>query len=317
MKYRKHEAKEWGKENMKGVWGATYTPWTPDYKIDETGFRHNIRHCIDLKIPGMFVNGLVGEPHSQTMVERKRVLKMAVEEANGAFLILAQLGYAGVEDALEMTKYAEDIGADLVGIINPECYLGMSDEGVYQYYKYIAERVNIGICMFNQMAHGYLMSPQLMSRIADIENVVALKTYSNQDDIRWVRFLCRDKIVVSDPYEENYFISLTVHDQKVHLASPAPYLFQSKSVKLIEQYTTFAANGEFAKALDAYKKVEQIRQALQSVTFPGKRCSVFKYWAQLLGMVGGDGRVRLPGIAITEAEKQSIKAVFESTALFK
>ena len=315
MKYRKHEAKEWAKNNMRGVWGATFTPWTPDYKIDEDGFRHNIRHCVDLKIPGMFVNGLVGEPHSQTMVERKRVLKMAVEEANGAFLILAQLGYAGVEDALEMTKYAEDIGADLVGIINPECYLGMNDEGVYQYYKYIADRVSIGICMFNQMAHGYLMSPQLMSRVADIENVVALKTYSGQDEIRWVRFLCRDKIVVSDPYEENYFVSLTVHDQKVHLASPAPYLFQSKKVKLVEQYTTFAANGELAKALDAYKKVEQTRQALQSVTFPGNTFSVYKYWAQLLGMAGGDGRVRLPKIGVTEAEKQFIKAAFDSTVL--
>lgn len=315
MKYRKQDAKDYARTTMKGVWGATFTPWTEDYKIDEDGFRENLRHCVELAIPGMFVNGIVGEPHSQTMEERKRILKIAVEESKGKLFILAQTGYAGVEDTVQMARYAEDVGADFIGIINPESYLGVSEEGVYEYYKYIADRVNIGICIFNQGAHGYLMSPPLMNRIADIENVVAVKSYSNQAEIRWSRALFADKIVVSDPYEENYFIGLTVHDQQVHLASPAPYLFQTKKRKFIEEYAALAKRGELAKALAVNKGVEHIRQALQRVEFPGKIFSAQKYWAQLNGMVGGDGRMRLPKVGITEAERTAIKAAFDTTVL--
>jgi len=74
MKYQKSEAKQYAKQHMTGVWGASLTPFTPDYKIDEDGVRHNIRHCIDnLQIEGMFFNGLYGEAFNQTINERKRL----------------------------------------------------------------------------------------------------------------------------------------------------------------------------------------------------------------------------------------------------
>ena len=44
MKYRKDDAKAYARANLKGVWAATLTPFTPDLAIDEDGWRRNLRH---------------------------------------------------------------------------------------------------------------------------------------------------------------------------------------------------------------------------------------------------------------------------------
>ena len=75
--------------NMKGAWGGPVTPYTSDYKIDEQGYRHNIRHCIDdLQIEGTYIDALMGESFCHTIAERKRVFEIAVEEANGGIFTM-------------------------------------------------------------------------------------------------------------------------------------------------------------------------------------------------------------------------------------
>ncbi len=317
MKYQKSEAKQYAKQNVRGTWGASLTPYTRDYKIDEQGYKHNMRHCIDnLQISGMFVNGLMGEAFHQTIAERKRVFKIAVEEAKGDMIIMPYTSDPVLENVLEMTKYAEEIGADFAIIINPKFYFGaMTEEGVYQYYKYIADRVNIGIFLFNQMEHGYLMSPQLISRIAGIQNIVGVKDIAPGPDITQARILCGDKIVVSEAHEDNWLINLTTKGQEALVATPEPYIYQSKKLKLMNEYTALAVKGDIAKAWQAYKRLEPIRRALRSVMLPGKVQATYKYWSQSLGMVGGDGRVRMPQMELTEAEKRAIKTAVEGTDL--
>ncbi len=317
MKYKKSEAKQYAKKNMKGVWGGSLTPFKPDYKIDEDGFSYNMRYCVDhLQMEGMYVNALQGESLYQTIAERKRIFKLAVEASNGKMAILAYTSDPCLENVVEMTRYAEEIGADYAGIINPMFYLvPMTDEGVFQYYKYIADRVNIGIFPLNQMEHRYLMSPQLLSRIAEIENIVGVKNIAPAGDILETRILCGDKVVVSESSEMNWLINFTVRGQEAMIADPSPYLLQSKKLKLIKEYTDLAKKGEIAKAWEAYKKLEPIRRALHRVIVKTKRHASYKYWTQCLGMVGGDGRVRLPHVELTETEKKAIKAAVETTGL--
>jgi len=317
MKYRKSEAKAYAKRNIKGLWGASLTPFTPGYKIDEDGFRHNIRYYIDhLRMDGMFIDGLMGEAFHQTIPERRRVFQIAVEESKGGMAIMPYTSDPALENALEMTKYVEEIGADYAIMINPKFYFGaMTDEGVFQYFKYVADRVNIGILIFNQMEHGYLISPQVISRIADLENIVGIKNIAPNDHVMATRILCGDKIVISDGMEENWLVNLTVKGQEAMIASPDPLCLQSKKLKLVREYTDLAMKGEIQKAWEAYKRVEPIRRALRRVMPPGKVQATYKYWSQFLGMAGGDGRVRLPQMELTDKEKQAIKAAVESTGL--
>jgi 4-hydroxy-tetrahydrodipicolinate synthase len=316
MKYRKSEAKEWARQHWKGVWAASFTPYTPDYKIDEDGFRHNVRHLIDnLELQGLFVNGLVGEGFHHTIAERKRIFKIAVEEAGGDLFTMPYTSDPVMENVLDMTKYAEELGADLAIIINPRFYYSaMTDEGVYQYYKYVADRVNIGIALFNQMEHGYLMSPKLIGRIAEIENIVAVKNIAPDSVLQKCRFLFGDKILVATQ-EPSWLANYIITGDEAMIPGPPPYVFQSKKLKLIKEYTTLAVKGEIVKAWEVQKRLEPIRRAFINAEVSGKHQASYKYWAQCLGMVGGDGRVRMPQMELTKAEKQAIKTAVESTEL--
>jgi 4-hydroxy-tetrahydrodipicolinate synthase len=317
MEYRKKEAKEWAKESIKGVWVATNTPFAPDFQVDWEGCRHNIRYLVDiLQIKGNFHAGMVGETQHQTIDERKRHLKIAVEESKGKMLTISSPLCETPAVTLELVKYAEEVGAELAGIINPRFYFGtMTEEGVFQYYKWIADQVNIAILLFNQMEHGYLMSPQLIARLAEIPNVVAIKDIAPPDHIKMVRILCGDKIIVSDASEENWLVNLTVNGQAAYISSALPFLLQSKKLKLINEYTDLAMKGEIAKAWAAYKKVEPMRRALRKAIPANKMQAGHKYWSQLLGMAGGDGRVRPPYAQLTQEEKDTIKAAVQSTGL--
>jgi 4-hydroxy-tetrahydrodipicolinate synthase len=317
MKYGKSDAKRYAKQNMRGLWGGSLTPFTPDYKIDEDGFRFNIRYCIDhLQLDGMYVNALQGESLYQTIAERKRLFRLAVEESRGGMGILAYTSDPALENVIDMTRYAEDVGADYVGIVNPKFYLvPMTDEGVFQYFKYVADRVRIGIFVLNQMEHGYLMSPDLLNRIADLENVVGVKNIAPAPDIMRTRTLCGEKIIVSESSEANWLINLTVRGQVAMVADPDPYCLQSKKLMLVKEYTDLAARGEIAKALEAYKRLEPIRRALNKVMVRTKSHATYKYWTQCLGMAGGDGRVRLPHVELTAGEKQAIEAAVATTGL--
>lgn len=192
----------------------------------------------------------------------------------------------------------------------------MTEEGVFQYYKWIADQVNIAIFPLNQMEHGYLMSPQLICRMAnEIPNFVGVKNIAPLDHTRMARSLCGDKIIVSDANEEDWLINLVAHGQQAYISSALPFLLQSKKLKLINEYTALAEQGDFLKALEVYKRLEPMRTALVRVTPPGKRQATHKSWAHCLGMAGGEGRVRPPYPQLTEEEKQAIKDAVQGTGL--
>jgi dihydrodipicolinate synthase/N-acetylneuraminate lyase len=73
--------------------------------------------------------------------------------------------------------------------------------------------------------------------------------------------------------------------------------------------------GELAKAWEAYKKLEPLRRSLEKVTLQGKTHASYKYWTQFLGMAGGDSRLRVPLLELTEPEKRAIQAAVETTGL--
>jgi 4-hydroxy-tetrahydrodipicolinate synthase len=192
----------------------------------------------------------------------------------------------------------------------------MTEEGVFQYFKYVADRVNIAIALFNQVAHGYLMSPRLISRLAEIETIVAVKDIAPAPDISLARALCSDNFIISDAdTEDNWLINLSVNGQPALIANPMPFILQSKKLKLIKEYTEAAMKGEIAKAWEAYRRLAPIRKALAKVTPAGKKQATFKYWTQFLGMTGGDGRVRMPMQELTGQEKQAIEVAVKSTEL--
>lgn len=85
MNYKKHEAKEYARQYMVGVWAANLTPFDEDLRFDEQAYRSNLRHWIEtLKLGGLFVAGKQAEFFSMSIDERKRLMELAVEAASAA-----------------------------------------------------------------------------------------------------------------------------------------------------------------------------------------------------------------------------------------
>jgi 4-hydroxy-tetrahydrodipicolinate synthase len=65
VKYRRNEAKDYARENLRGIWAAALTPFKPDASVDEQGLAGNLRHWTEeLGIDGIFLNGKQAEAFS-------------------------------------------------------------------------------------------------------------------------------------------------------------------------------------------------------------------------------------------------------------
>src|SRR6478736_7921384 len=177
MKYSKKDAKAYARANMKGIWAAALTPFTRDLAIDRDGFSANIRHWTDqLGIDGLFIAGKQGEFFSMSLEERKLSFEIAVAAAAGRAATIMSCSDQNMDVVIDLARHAQKVGADYIVIHAPVLhFFKAQDETVYEYYRTIAEKVDIGIALWSHPDSGYLLSPQLCNRLADIENVVAIK----------------------------------------------------------------------------------------------------------------------------------------------
>lgn len=315
MKYGKLDAKDYARQNMKGIWAAALQPFTPDLAIDEQGFRRNLRHWIDdLEIDGLFIAGKQGEFFSMSLDERKRVFEIAVEETAAKGATILSCSDQNMDTVLELARHAEAIGADYIVVHAPILhFVNDRDETVYEYYRYIAEQVNIGIAMWSHPDSGYLMSPQLCARIAELPNIVAIKYSVPREMYAELTRIAGDKVIVSTASEEEWFDNIVELNWRLYLCSSPPYLLQTRNDRRMHDYTRLAFEGKIDEARKVRDSLDPVRHALRSTRPGGKPQAHQKYWQELLGQAGGP--VRRPMINLTEAEKEATRAAFEACGL--
>src|SRR6266481_3829447 len=224
MNYRRRDAKDYAREHFKGIWAAALTPFAPDLAVDEAGLRKNLRHWIDdLGIDGVFVCGKQGEFFSMSVAERKRSFDIAVEELGGHRTILS-CSDQNLDTVIDLAKHAQAIGADYIVVHAPVLHFSHEqDDTLYQYYQSISEQVEIGIALWSHPDSGYLMSPELCARVADIV------------ELGWRLYLC----------------------------SSPPYLLQTKADHRMREYTDLAFRGEIARAKAVRDSLDPVRAALR------------------------------------------------------
>jgi len=314
MQYRRRDAKAYAREHFKGIWAAALTPFRPDLAIDEAGLRKNLRHWVgDLGIDGVFVSGKQGEFFAMSVAERKRTFDIAVEELGGERTILS-CSDQNLDVVLDLARHAQAIGADYIVVHAPVLhFLHKQDETLYQYYRTISEQVEIGIALWSHPDSGYLMSPELCARVAELPNVVAIKYSVPRDMYARLTRLAGDKLLVSTASEEEWFDNIVELGWQLYLCSSPPYLLQTKADRRMREYTDLAMRGEVARAKAVRDSLNPVREAIRRTRPPEKFHSHSKYWQQLLGQAGG--AVRRPMLELTEAEKDATRRAFEACGL--
>jgi 4-hydroxy-tetrahydrodipicolinate synthase len=314
MKYRRRDAKDYARAHFKGIWAAALTPFTPDLAIDEASLRANFRHWVDdLGVDGVFVSGKQGEFFSMSVAERKRTFDIAVEELGGHRTILS-CSDQNLDVVIDLAKHAQAIGADYIVVHAPVLhFLHKQDETLYEYYRTISEQVEIGIALWSHPDSGYLMSPELCARVAEIPNVVAIKYSVPREMYARLTRLAGDKILVSTASEDEWFDNIVELGWQLYLCSSPPYLLQTKVDRRMRDYTDLAMRGDVARAKTVRDSLNPVREAFRRTRPAEKFHAHSKYWQELLGQSGG--AVRRPMLELTGAERDATRRAFETCGL--
>ncbi len=161
--------------NWQGQFTALITPFDADGNIDEPGLRRQVDFVIARGVQGIVANGCTGEFWAQTMDERKRVVKVVVEQARGRIAILGSSSAPATRDVVELTRYHKEIGCDGVMIMPPFMVRPNKDD-IFHHYKAVSDAVEMPILLYNiprDIVND--LTPDLVNRLADLKCVVAIK----------------------------------------------------------------------------------------------------------------------------------------------
>ena len=314
-KYSRKDAKAYARTHLRGIWAAALTPFSESLALDEDGLRANIRHWTrDLGIDGLFIAGKQGEFFSMSLSERKRIFELAVDATPGGHYTIMSCSDQNMDTVIGLARHAQECGADFIVVHAPVLHFHKAqDETVFAYYSAIAKAVDIGIALWSHPDSGYLLSPQLCNRLADIENVVAIKYSVPRPMYAELTRLASDRLIVSTSSEEEWLDNILELHWQVYLCSSPPYLIQTAVDRRMRTYTDLAFSGKADEARIVRDSLNPVREALR-VTRPAEKPHAHqKYWQKLLGQVGG--RVRAPLLELTEAERRATREAFESCGL--
>lgn len=154
-----------------GVSFMLVTPFDENQKVNYGALKENVKFLLE-KIKGFETctitpAGSNGEFVHLTEDEQKEVIRVCVEEVAGAATVIAGTGRAGTIPTIEISKYAQTVGADGIQVILPYYFVPM-EEGMYDHFKQISEAVDIGIVIYNNPAFsGSWIKPKLMKKMIE------------------------------------------------------------------------------------------------------------------------------------------------------
>jgi len=176
---------------FEGAGTAIVTPFT-DNGIDFDKLEKLIEFQVQNKIDSIIICGSTGEAATMSDEEHCAAIKFAVDTVAGRVPVIAGTGSNDTKYGVELTKKAEQLGADAALVVTPY-YNKCTPEGLFRNYEAIAKSVNIPIVLYNVPSRTNVnISPEVLYRLADIENIVAIKE-CNLGQVPEIYSLCGDR----------------------------------------------------------------------------------------------------------------------------
>ena len=167
---------------FEGTYVAMVTPFTKDEKIDEEGFRHNINYLIDQGVNGLVGAGTTGESATLGHEEHQRVIEILVDEVDGRVETIAGTGSNATSEALSLTEFAADAGADAALLITPY-YNKPQQHALVEHYRTIAGKCDLPLIAYNVPSRtGSNIEVDTAVELAKIDGVDAIKEASGSVD---------------------------------------------------------------------------------------------------------------------------------------
>ena len=179
---------------FKGCGTAIATPFTED-GVNFEEFGKLLEEQIKQEVDAIIVCGTTGESATMTDKERKDTIKFAIDKVAKRAKVIAGTGSNNTRSAVELSKYAESVGADGILVVTPY-YNKTTQVGLIEHYKTIAEAVTVPIIMYSVPSRtGVNINPETCLELSKIKNIVAIKEASgNLSQVAKIASLCRDNL---------------------------------------------------------------------------------------------------------------------------
>ena len=276
---------------------------TPFYRNEEQGINYEatqklIDHLIAHGVKGIFILGSNGEFHVIDEDEKIEFAKKVIEFVNHRVPVYVGTGCCSTRETIRLSKKMEELGADALSVITPY-FLKPTNENLYAHYEEIAKSVNIPIVLYNiPKATGCPLDPELVDRLADIENIQAIKDSSGEPE-RLQAY--------ADIAKKKDFQLLVGSDSKISYAyglgaSGAVAGTSNVIVDTLVGLDEALRKNEKEKAEKLQKDIDVLRGVLKLGTVP----SVMKRATELAG-IAEIGPARKPVQELTAEDDEKIK----------
>ncbi len=160
---------------MEGIYVIAPTPINKDRRFDEDRMRREVQALCEAGVDGIVTTGSVGEFHTITWDDHKRLIEVLVEEVSGGTLAIPGCSGVNTEEAIKKTKYAQDCGADAVMNVSP-FYVNIREEELVGYWRDLAEACpEIGLIVYNNGNTAQLHTVDTFKELANIPSMCGSK----------------------------------------------------------------------------------------------------------------------------------------------
>ena len=165
-------------ERISGILTPNITPVDERGGVDEERLRGYVDWLIDRGVDGLYPNGSTGEFVRFTAEERRRIVQIVVDQARGRVPILAGAAEANVKETIDACEAYGAMGVRAVAIVAP-FYYRLSSDGVYAYFRQIADTVSVDVTLYNIPLFASPIEVETVVRLAsECPRVVGIKDSS-------------------------------------------------------------------------------------------------------------------------------------------
>ena len=283
------------KTSFRGSFTALVTPFS-NGSLDEKAFRDLIDWQIAEGTDGLVPVGTTGESPTLSHEEHRQVVEWCIEQAKGRVPVVAGSGSNSTREAIELSRHAEESGADAVLIVTPY-YNKPTQEGLYQHFKAINDAIGIPIIIYNIPIRSVIdMSVDTMKRLFELKNIAGVKDAT----ANMVR-VSQQRAEIGPDFNQLSGEDGTALGFNAHGGHGCISVTSNVAPRLCAEFQGACLRGDYATALALNDKLMPLHVALFIETNP----SPAKYALSVLGRCTDS--VRLPLVLLEEKTKAAVR----------
>lgn len=287
---------------FQGSFPALVTPFKDNFEIDFDAYGRLVDFHLENGTDGIVPCGCSGEAATLSHDEQKALIRFVVERVAGRVPVVAGTGSNNTAEAVGLTKYAKEVGADGALLITPY-YNKPTPAGQIAHYTAVAEQAQIPIMLYNVPGRtGTKISPETIADLSKVPFIVSVKeACGSVDQVSQIIHQCDINVMSGDD-------SLTLPMMAVG-AKGVVSVAANIVPRLISDLCKAANAGDFAKAKELHYKMLPLGTALFLETNP----MPVKAALAKMGMI--KNVLRLPLVSMTDESAARMDPVLKELGL--